>query len=152
MALPIRTEIITNLAGVIATEIPEIHTVRLFANPPTDIVGVELPALYLLEIQAEDRQYSNRVAVGTMHFMAQIFVSTTIRDSRETGFVDTFALFDTLAAQLHRVFHTSVGLSKNGLVNIREIQYDRLITTDSVGVLTATFDVEYRHDRGNAFS
>jgi len=43
-------------------------------------------------------------------------------------------------------------LSGVGLVNIVELQYDRIITNNSVGVLNSTFDVEYRHDRGNAFS
>lgn len=149
--LPSRTVVVNKLLDAFR-EIPEIKTVRAWTAVPTDLVGIELPALYLVEIQAEDRGISNRLAIGTMHLMAQIFFKSTMLDQNETSFVDTYELMDVVAARLHSIFHTNVGLSKNGLVNIVEIQYDRIITNDSVGVLNATFDVEYRHDRGNAFS
>lgn len=150
--VPVRTAIIQKILDAVKTEIPEVLTVRAFTAPPTDLVGIELPAAYLLEIQAEDRSYSNRIAVARMHLMFQVFLKTTILDARETSFADAFEMMDIIAARLHAVFHNNVGLSKNGLVNVVEIQYDRVITNDAVGVLNATFDVEYRHDRGNAFS
>lgn len=148
---PIRTAILTKLEDAFAA-IPEIKKVNLFHAVPDDLMAVELPALYLFEVQPEDRSFSNRLAIGTMHLLAQVFVSTTLLDHRQSSFVDYYAFMDILAARLHAVYHTSVGLSKNGLVNIVELQYDRIITSNSVGVLTSTFDVEYRHDRGNAFS
>lgn len=150
--VPIRTSIITKLLTVVKDEVPEVKTVRAWTAPPTDLVGVELPAAYLIEIQAEDRGISNRLAIGTMHLMFQVFIKTTMLDAHETSFVDTYEMMDIIAARLHTIFHNNVGLSKNGLVNVVEIQYDRIITNDSVGVLNATFNVEYRHDRGNAFS
>lgn len=149
---PIRTVIIQKILDAVREEIPEVLTVRAFTAPPTDLVGIELPAAYLIEIQAEDRSYQNRIAVAKMHLMFQVFLKTTMLDSSETSFSDAFETMDIIAARLHGVFHNNVGLSKNGLVNVVEIQYDRVITNDSVGVLNATFDVEYRHDRGNAFS
>ena len=151
LTVPVRTAVVNKLLDAFR-EIPEIKTVRAWTAIPTDLVGVELPALYLVEIQAEERNISNRLAIGRMHLMAQVFFKTTMLDSQETSFVDLYESMDVVAAQLHEVFHTNVGLSKNGLVNIIEIQYDRIITNDSVGVLNSTFDVEYRHDRGNAFS
>lgn len=149
---PIRTEIIEKILAAVAAEVPEVKTVRAFTAPPTDLVAVELPAAYLIEIEAEDRSYQNRLAVAKMHLMFQVFLKGTMLDRRETSFADMFEMMDIIAARLHAVFHNNVGLSKNGLVNVVEIQYDRIITNDSVGVLNATFDVEYRHDRGNAFS
>ncbi len=149
---PIRTAVIQKILDVVKAEVPEVVTVRAFTAPPTDLVGIELPAAYLIEIQAEDRSYQNRIAVGRMHLMFQVFLKTSILDQSETSFADAFEMMDIIAARLHNVFHSSVGLSKNGLVNVVEIQYDRVITNDAVGVLNATFDVEYRHDRGNAFS
>jgi hypothetical protein len=149
---PIRTVIIQKLLDVVKDEVPELKVVRAFTAPPTDLVGIELPAAYLIEIAPEDRTYSNRLAIAKMHLMFQIFLKSSILDRRETSFVDMFEMMDIIAARLHEVFHTNVGLSKNGLVNVVEIQYDRIITNDAVGVLTSTFDVEYRHDRGNAFS
>lgn len=150
--VPVRTAVIQKLLDAVKDEVPEVKTIRAFTAPPTDLVGIELPAAYLIEIQAEDRSYLNRVASGKMHLMFQIFLKTTLADSQETSFADTFEMMDIIAARLHAVFHNNVGLSKNGLVNVVEIQYDRVITNDAVGVLNATFDVEYRHDRGNAFS
>lgn len=150
--VPVRTEIIQKLLDTVKAEVPEILTVRAFAAPPTDLVGIELPAAYLIEIQAEDRSISNRLAIGRMHLMFQVFLSTSMLDAHETSFADVFEMMDIIAARLHAIFHNAVGLSKNGLVNVVEIQYDRIITNDAVGVLNATFDVEYRHDRGNAFS
>ena len=149
---PIRTGIIETLMDVLHEQLPDVKTFRVFAAPPTDVVGLQLPALYLIERQAEDRGYSNRIATARMHLMIQIFVRATMNDSFERGYEDMFATFDELSAKLHGAFHLNVGLSKNGLVNLVEIQYDRIITNDSVGVLTSTFDIEYRHDRGNAFS
>ena len=138
--------------AAVAAEVPEVKTIRAFTAPPVDLVAIELPAAYLIEIEAEDRSYQNRLAVAKMHLMFQVFLKGTILDRRETSFADMFEMMDIIAARLHAVFHNNVGLSKNGLVNVVEIQYDRVITSDSVGVLNATFDVEYRHDRGNAFS
>lgn len=149
---PIRTAIIEKILAAVAAEVPEVKTIRAFTAPPTDLVAIELPAAYLIEIEAEDRSYQNRLAVAKMHLMFQVFLKGTILDRRETSFADMFEMMDIIAARLHAVFHNNVGLSKNGLVNVVEIQYDRVITSDSVGVLNATFDVEYRHDRGNAFS
>lgn len=148
---PIRSEIIRKLMTAFAT-VPELKVTRAFTVVPTDLVGIELPALYLVEIQAEDRSISNRLAIAKMHLMAQVFFKVSMLDSMETSFVDMYEMMDIVSARLHELFHTDVGLSKNGLVNIVELQYDRIITNDSVGVLHATFDVEYRHDRGNAFS
>lgn len=148
---PVRTEIIEKLMTAFAT-VPELKVTRAFTVVPTDLVGVELPALYLVETQAEDRSISNRLATAKMHLMVQVFFQSTMMDSLETSFVDMYEMMDIVAARLHALFHTDVGLSKNGLVNVVELQYDRIITNDSVGVLHATFDVEYRHDRGNAFS
>jgi len=147
----IRTIVLENLMRAFGS-IPELKVTRAFAVIPTDLVGIELPALYLIELQAEDRSISNRLAIGKMHLMAQVFVNTSMLDSMETGFTDLYEMMDIVSARLHTVFHTDVGLSKNGLVNIVELQYDRIITNDAIGVLNATFDVEYRHDRGNAFS
>jgi len=149
--IPVRTEIVNKLLDTFRG-IDEIQTVRAWTAPPTDLMAVELPALYLVEIAPEEREISNRLAVGRMHLLAQIFFKTTMLDQAETSFVDIYDKMDIVAARLHAIYHTNVGLSKNGLVNIVEIQYDRIITNDSVGVLTSTFDVEYRHDRGNAFS
>jgi hypothetical protein len=150
--VPVRTALIQKILDTVKEEIPEVKTVRAFTAPPTDLVGIELPAAYLIEIQPEDRSISNRLAIGRVHLMFQIFLSTTMLDAQETSFIDTYEMMDIIAARLHHVFHNAVGLSKNGLVNVVEIQYDRVITNDAVGVLNATFDVEYRHDRGNAFS
>jgi hypothetical protein len=143
--------ILTKLATALET-IPELKKVNLFRSAPTDLMAVELPALYLFEIQPEDRSYSNRIAVGTMHLLAQVFVNMSVFDQHKSSFVDYYEFMDIVAARLHAIYHTNVGLSKNGLVNIVELQYDRIITDNSVGLLTSTFDVEYRHDRGNAFS
>lgn len=150
--VPIRSAIIQKILTIVKDEVPELKTVRAFTAPPSDLVSIELPAAYLIEIQPEDRTYSNRLAIGKMHLMFQIFLSVTMLDAHETSFVDVYEMMDIIAARLHRAFHMDVGLSKNGLVNVVEIQYDRIITNDAVGVLNATFDVEYRHDRGNAFS
>lgn len=150
--VPVRTAVIQKIIDAVKAQVPEVPTVRAFTAPPTDLVGVELPAAYLIEIQAEDRFISNRVAGGTMHLMFQVFFKTTMLDLRETSYADLFEMMDIVAARLHGLLHNNVGLSKNGLVNVVEIQYDRLITNDAIGVLSATFDVEYRHDRGNAFS
>jgi hypothetical protein len=149
--LPVRRVVISKFETAFA-DIPEVKTVRMFKPIPDDVAANELPALYLFEIQPEDRSFSNRIAIGTMHFLAQVFIGTTIHDSMHSAFDDLMNTTDVIQARLHAIFHSSVGLSKNGLVNVTELQYDRIITNDSVGVLTATFDVEYRHDRGNAFS
>jgi len=151
ITLPVRTVVINKLLAAYR-EIVELKTVRAWTAPPTDLVGIELPALYLVEIQPEDRSFSNRLAVGTLHLLAQIFFKGTMLDTNETSFIDMYESMDIVQARLHTIYHTDVGLSKNGLVNLVEIQYDRIITNDSVGVLHSTFDVEYRHDRGNAFS
>jgi hypothetical protein len=148
---PVRTEILTKLETALLT-IPELKGINLFHAVPDDLMSVDLPALYLFEVQPEDRKYSNRLAIGTMHLLAQVFINTTISDQHQSSFVDYYAFMDLIAARLHTIYHTSVGLRGNGLVNIVELQYDRIITNNSVGVLTSTFDVEYRHDRGNAFS
>lgn len=149
--VPIRTVILQKLEEAFSA-IPELKKVNLFHATPDDLMAVELPALYLFEVQPEDRTFSNRLAIGTMHLLAQVFINMTLFDQHKSSYVDYYAFMDLLAARLHSVYHTSVGLSKNGLVNIVELQYDRIITNNSVGVLTSTFDVEYRHDRGNAFS
>jgi hypothetical protein len=149
VTVPVRTEVIRKILDVVKAEVPELLVVRAFTAPPTDLLGIELPAAYLIEIQPEDRTYSNRLAIAKMHLM---FLKTSLLDRRETSFADMFEMMDIIAARLHAVYHSNVGLSKNGLVNVVEIQYDRIITNDAVGVLTSTFDVEYRHDRGNAFS
>ncbi len=151
MSTPIRTLVLADL-GAAFQAIPEMETVRLFKPIPDDIMSVELPALYLFEIQPEERSFNNLIARATMHLLAQVFIKATILDSQYNAFQDIQDTMDVVAARLHAIFHNSVGLNQNGLVNIVELQYDRLITNDSVGVLTATFDVEYRHDRGNAFS
>lgn len=148
---PVRTVVLGKLATVLAA-VPEIKTVRSFAVVPDDISSLVLPAAYIFEVRPEDRGYVNRVAFGTMHLMVQIFVNQTMLDKQNSGFSDTFTLFDILAARLHDIYHGNSGLSKNGLVNVVELAYDRVITGDSVGWLNSTVDVEYRHDRGNAFS
>jgi hypothetical protein len=149
--LPVRTIILTKLETALAA-IPELKKVNLFHAVPDDLMAVELPALYLFEIQPEDRSYSNRIAIAIMHLQAQVFISTTMFDNYQSSFTDYYAFMDLIAARLHAVYHGNVGLSQNGLVHLRELQYDRIITNNSVGVLNSTFDVEYRHDRGNAFS
>lgn len=149
--VPIRTAILTKLETAFSA-IPELKQVNLFHATPDDLMAVELPALYLFEVQPEDRSFSNRLAIGKMHLLAQVFINTTLFDQYKSSFTNYYAFMDLIAARLHAVYHTSVGLSQNGLVNIVELQYDRIITSNSVGVLTSTFDVEYRHDRGNAFS
>lgn len=149
--VPVRTEILNKLQLAFET-IPEIVRVNMFHSTPDDLMAVELPALYLFEISPEDRSYSNRIAIGKMHLLVQVFINTTLLDANKSSFEDYYSLMDVLAARLHAIYHNNVGLSKNGLVNARELQYDRIITNNSVGVLTSTFDVEYRHDRGNAFS
>lgn len=149
--VPVRTEILRKLEVAFAA-IPEIKKVNLFHATPDDLMAVELPALYLFEIQPEDRRYSNRLAIATMHLQAQVFINTTMLDQHQSSFTDYYTFLDIVAARLHGVYHGNVGLSKNGLVNIVELQYDRIITNNSLGVLDSTFDVEYRHDRGNAFS
>lgn len=148
----IRTIVFEKFRTVLQTQIPELQTIKFFAVVPADVFSQPLPALYLFEIAPEDRGYSNRIAIGTMHLQAQVFIDLTMKDHAESGFYDAFEHFDQIAGKLHTCFHTSVGLSKNGLVNIVELQYDRVITGEHVGMLNATFDVEYRHDRGNAFS
>lgn len=150
--IPIRTAIIAKILDTVRNEVPEVKTVRAFTVPPTDLVGIELPAAYLLETQPEDRSFANRIAIGRMQLMFQVFFKGTLLDAQETSFSDMFEMMDIVAARLHAIFHNNVGLSKNGLVNVIEIQYDRIITNDSVGVLTSTFQVEYRHVRGDAFS
>ena len=148
---PVRTAVLMKLEEAF-TSIPELKKVNLFHAVPDDLMAVELPALYLFEIQPEDRAYKNRVATAIMHLQAQVFVNMTLFDSHQSSFTDYYAFMDILAARLHAAFHTNIGLSGGGLVNIVELQYDRIITNNSVGVLNSTFDVEYRHDRGNAFS
>lgn len=149
--VPVRTEVIRKIVEAFRA-IDELQTVRAWTAPPTDLMAVELPALYLVENAPEERNIINRLASGTMHLTAQVFFKSTMLDHSETSFEDVYDKMDIVAAKLHEIYHTNVGLSKNGLVNIVEIQYDRIITNDSVGVLSSTFDVEYRHDRGNAFS
>jgi hypothetical protein len=84
--------------------------------------------------------------------MIQVFFNLSMLDQQKSGFSDAYTFMDLMAGRLHGIYHNSVGLSKNGLVNIVELTYDRIITNNSVGMLNSTFDVEYRHDRGNAFS
>lgn len=149
--IPVRRAILIKLETAFET-IQEIRTVRIFKPVPNDILATELPALYLFEIQPEDRFISNRLAGGTMHFLAQVYISNTILDANLTAFADAYELMDIIAARLHHLYHDDVGLSKNGLVKLDELQYDRIITNDSISVLNSTFTLEYRHDRGNAFS
>jgi len=149
--VPIRTGILNKLATAFEA-IPEIKLVNIFHATPDDLMAIPMPALYLFEIQPEDRKFSNRLAVATMHLQVQVFINTTLFDQHKSSYVDFYELMDIIAARLHGVYHNSVGLSKNGLVNVVELQYDRIITNNSVGVLNSMFDVEYRHDRGNAFS
>lgn len=149
--LPVRTVIVQKLMDAFAA-IDELKTVKAFLAPPVEISNVQFPALYLLEIQAEDRGYANQIATAKMHLMAQVYFKSTMLDSSESQFSDMWLKMDIVAAEIHKVLHTNVGLSKNGLVNIVEIQYDRVLMNDSVGVLQSTFDVEYRHDRGGAYS
>lgn len=151
MSLPVRRVILNKLEVAFQT-IPEIRTVRIFRSVPNDVLATPLPALYLFEIQPEDRFISNNLAGGTMHFQAQVFIAASIQDTDLTAFSDAHALMDTVAARLHAIYHTNVGLSKNGLVKLDELQYDRIITNDSIVVLNSFFTLEYRHDRGNAFS
>jgi len=151
VTLPVRTVIVEKLLTAFRG-IEQLQTVKAFLAPPTDVIGIEYPALYLLEISAEDRGISNNIAKGTMHLMAQVYFKSTMLDSNESLFADMWLDMDIVAAEIHGVLHNNVGLSKNGLVNIVEIQYDRVLMNDSVGVLQSTFDVEYRHDRGGAYS
>jgi hypothetical protein len=148
---PVRTEVLNKFITVLES-IPEIKTVRRFEVVPDDLSAIVLPAAYLFETAPEDRGIQNRVATATMHLMVQVFFNLTMKDQQNSGFSDAYELMDILAARLHAIYHNSVGLSKNGLVNIVELTYDRIITNNSVGMLNSTFDVEYRHDRGNAFS
>jgi len=147
---PVRSIILTKLMNAVEA-IESIKTVRRF-QVPSNLTGVELPAAYLFEIAPEDRSYSNRIAIATMHLQIQVFFPITLQDMENSSFSDIYDKMDVMAADLHTIYHTSVGLSKNGLVNIVELTYDRIITNDSIGWLNSTFDVEYRHDRGNAFS
>ncbi len=149
--MPVRRVVLNKLEEAFET-IPEIKTVRMFRPIPDDILSTQLPALYLFEIQPEDRSYANRIAIGQMHLLAQIFIPAGLIDADLSSFSQVQGTMDTIAARLHRLYHENVGLSKNGLVKIDELQYDRIITNDSIGVLTSTFTLEYRHDRGNAFS
>lgn len=149
--LPVRTVVLQKLEIALAA-IPELKKVNLFHAVPDDLMAVELPALYLFETAPEDRKYSNRVAIGTMHLTAQVFVNMTLFDSYQSSFTDYYNFMDLIAARLHAVYHNSVGLSGGGVVNVIELQYTKIITQNSLGVLESTFDVEYRHDRGNAFS
>mgnify|MGYP001583425552 CR=1 FL=1 len=149
--VPIRTAILRNLETAFLT-IPELKGVKMFQAVPDDLMAVELPALYLFETQPEERRYSNRIAIATAHFTAQVFINMTLFDQYKSSFTDYYAFMDIMAARLHAIYHTNIGLRGGGLVNIVELMYDRIITGNSVGVLTCTFDVEYRHDRGNAFS
>ena len=147
----IRTVVIDKFVTALE-DIPELKTVRKFDVVPDDLSALELPAAYLFEILPEERSYSNRIAVARMHMMIQVFFNLTVLDQRKSAFSDAYTFMDVIAARLHAIYHNSVGLSKNGLVNIVELTYDRIITNNSVGMLNSTFDVEYRHDRGNAFS
>lgn len=149
--VPVRTLILAKLEAAFSA-IPELKKVNLFHAVPDDLMAVELPALYLFETAPEDRSYSNRLAIATMHLTCQVFVTATLFDHYQSSWVDYYNFMDIMAARLHAVYHGNVGLSKNGLVQIRELQYDRILTSQSLGVLNSTFDVEYRHDRGNAFS
>jgi hypothetical protein len=147
----IRTVVIDKF--VMALEaIPELETVRKFEVVADDLSAIPLPAAYLFETAPEDREYSNRIAIARMHMMIQVFFNLSMLDQQKSGFSDAYTFMDLIAARLHGIYHNSVGLSKNGLVNIVELTYDRIITNNSVGMLNSTFDVEYRHDRGNAFS
>jgi hypothetical protein len=136
MPTAIRTVVLDKFVTALQ-DIPELKTVRKFEVIPDDLSALPLPAAYLFETAPEDREYSNRIAVARMH---------------KSGFSDAYTFMDLMAGRLHGIYHNSVGLSKNGLVNIVELTYDRIITNNSVGMLNSTFDVEYRHDRGNAFS
>jgi hypothetical protein len=147
----VRAGVLDKLIEVLPVVIPELQTVRKFARVPDDLMAVELPAAYLFEIAPEERSYSNRVAIAKMRLMIQIFFNITMKDSENNQFTDAQAFMEYCAGKLHGMFHNSVGLSKNGLVNVVEITYDRIISNDSIGLLNSTFDVEYRHDRGNAF-
>jgi hypothetical protein len=151
MTRPIRSVVFDKIKAALE-DVPEIETVRLFQVVPQDVSAIPLPAAYVFEIAPEDRSYSNRLAIAKMHLMVQVFFSLTLKDLDKAGFSEAYELMDVLAARLHAIYHTNVGLSKNGLVNVVEITYDRIITNESVGMLNSTFDVEYRHDRGNAFS
>ena len=64
--LPVRTVVLTKLEDAFAA-IPELKKVNLFHAVPDDLMAVELPALYLFEVQPEDRGYKNRVATAIMH-------------------------------------------------------------------------------------
>lgn len=152
MSTPVRSVVLEKFRGVLQTQLPEIKTIKFFQVVPTDVLHLELPALYLFEVGPENRWHQNRVASGTMHLMIQIFFKITMQDGVEYSFSDAYTTMDELAGKLHTCYHNTVGLSKNGLVNITELQYDRIITGEQVGMLNSTFDVEYRHDRGNAFS
>jgi hypothetical protein len=147
----IRTAIINKFVTALET-IEEIKTVRKFEVVPDDLSAIQLPAAYLFETAPEDRSYSNRIAIARMHMMIQVFFNISMLDLHKSAFSDAYTFMDVIAGRLHGIYHNSVGLSKNGLVNIVELTYDRIITNNSVGMLNSTFDVEYRHDRGNAFS
>lgn len=149
--LPIRSVILTKLVTALETHVPELKSVRRF-QVPSDIASLELPAAYIFETAPEDRAYSNRIAIATMHLTIQVFFPISLQDMEKSSFSAIYDQMDVVAARLHEVYHGNVGLSKNGLVNVVELTYDRIITNDSVGWLSSTIDVEYRHDRGNAFS
>ena len=152
MPVAIRTVVIDKFITVLGDQIPELKTIRKFEVVPDDLSAIELPAAYLFETAPEDRGFVNRVAWARMHMMIQVFFNLTIKDQQKSAFTDAYTFMDLIAGKLHGIYHNSVGLSKNGLVNIVELTYDRIITNNSVGMLNSTFDVEYRHDRGNAFS
>lgn len=149
---PVRSVILDKLVTAIDVHVPEIRTIRKFQVVPSDLSAIELPAAYIFETAQEDRTYSNRIAIGTMHLMIQVFININMQDMDKSSFSSIYDQMDIVAARLHNIYHSNVGLSKNGLVNVVELTYDRIITNDSVGMLNSTFDVEYRHDRGNAFS
>jgi hypothetical protein len=148
----VRAGVLSKIVTVLGDTIPELKTIRKFEVVPADLLAIELPAAYLFEIAPEDRSYQNRIAVAKMHLVLQFFFNLTMKDQQNNTFDDAHDFMEYLTGSLHGMFHGDVGLSKNGLVNVVEITYDRIITNESVGMLVATFDVEYRHDRGNAFS
>ena len=151
MPVAVRTVVLNKFIDALEA-IPELKTVRRFEVVPDDLSALNLPAAYLFETAPEDREFHNRIAVARMHMMIQVFFNLTMLDQQKSAFSDAYTFMDVIAGRLHGIYHNSVGLSKNGLVNIVELTYDRIITNNSVGMLNSTFDVEYRHDRGNAFS
>lgn len=147
MSTPVRTLVLNKLVDVLGT-VPELKAVVRFHPAPEDVNGIRTPALYLFEISPEDRSYSNRDAVGKMHLLGQVYIELSMLDSK--ALADFHDLSDVIEARLHNIYYGNHGLA-SGIVKIVEGTYERLVTQDGWGMLNSQFEVEYRHDFGNAF-